>query len=103
MHPYNRGYNPTNPFGYQETPNPSPPQNHQPTNRPSGPLIYSPVPDLAGIASSIGNCVYTNFPYDESSIPVVNLSQPDSVPETQPQDVSGSSSKPAEVTQKKNG
>ncbi|MFS8034083.1 hypothetical protein Hanom_Chr17g01577041 [Helianthus anomalus] len=84
MHPYSRGYEPSNPFGYQKTSNPSPPQNHQPTNR--GPLIYSSVPDLAGIASFIGNCVYMNFPYDELSILVVNISQPDFVPEIQPQD-----------------
>ncbi|MFS8002264.1 hypothetical protein Hanom_Chr13g01200061 [Helianthus anomalus] len=104
MHPFNRGYDPTNPFGYQEPPNPSPPQNCQPANRPSDPFIYSPLPDLAAAASYIGNRVYTNFPYDESSIPVINLSQPDLVPETQLQDVSGSSSKPTKKQKsQKNG
>ncbi|MFS7911698.1 hypothetical protein Hanom_Chr02g00121121 [Helianthus anomalus] len=95
MHSFNCGYDSTNPFGYQETPNSSPPQNRQPTNRPSSPFIYSSLPDLVAAVSYIGNRVCTNFPYGESSIPVINLSQPDSVPETQPQDVSGSSSKPA--------
>ncbi|MFS7924175.1 hypothetical protein Hanom_Chr03g00269551 [Helianthus anomalus] len=95
MYPFNRNNDPTNPFRYQESPNPSPPQNRQPTNRghPQG-LVYSPCPDLAGFASYIGYRVFTNFPYDDSSIPV-NISQPDSVPETQPQDVGGSSSKSA--------
>ncbi|MFS7949197.1 hypothetical protein Hanom_Chr06g00568761 [Helianthus anomalus] len=84
MHPFNRGYDPNNPFGYQENPNPSPSQNRQPTNRGHPQvLVYSPYPELAGIASYIGNCVFMNFPYDKSSIPVVNLSQPDFVPETQ--------------------
>ncbi|MFS7994764.1 hypothetical protein Hanom_Chr12g01109891 [Helianthus anomalus] len=105
MHPFNDGYDPTNLFGYQEPSNPSPPQNRQPTNRPSASFIYSPLPDLAAAGSYIGNRVYTNFPYGESSIPVISLSQPDSVPETQTQDVSGSSSKPAKKGShnKKNG
>ncbi|MFS7900909.1 hypothetical protein Hanom_Chr00s150663g01821881 [Helianthus anomalus] len=105
MHPFNRGYESHNPFGYQEIPNPSPPQNRQPTNRghPQG-LVYSLCLELAEIASYIGNCVFTNFPYDESSIPIVNLSQPNSVPETQPQDVGGSSStRPKKEVIRKNG
>ncbi|MFS7962273.1 hypothetical protein Hanom_Chr08g00724711 [Helianthus anomalus] len=108
MHSFNRNYNPTNPFGYQENPNPSPPQNRQPTNptqipltrgHPHG-LVYSPFSGVAGFASYLGNWVFTNFPYDDSSIPD-NLSQPDSIPETQPQDVGGSSSKPAKKSHKK--
>ncbi|MFS8006209.1 hypothetical protein Hanom_Chr14g01246541 [Helianthus anomalus] len=95
---------------HQENLNPSPPQNRQPTNPTQIPLIrghphglvYSPCPDLAGFASYLGNHVFTNIPYNDSSIPV-NLSQPDSVPETQPQDVGGSSSKPAKKkSQEKN-
>ncbi|MFS7953082.1 hypothetical protein Hanom_Chr07g00614431 [Helianthus anomalus] len=72
--------------------------------RPSTRLVYSLCPDLAGFASYLGNCAFTNFPYDDSSIPV-NRSQPDSIPETQPQDVGGSSSKPAKKRshKKKNG
>ncbi|MFS7939296.1 hypothetical protein Hanom_Chr05g00450061 [Helianthus anomalus] len=120
MHPYNRGFDPNNPFGYQENPNPSLPPNrpshHQqiPITRghpqqPQQGLVYSPYPDLLGIASYIGNRVYTNFPYDDSSIPMsqqqipVTLSQPESVPETQPQDVGGSPSKRPnkEATRKK--
>ncbi|MFS7939917.1 hypothetical protein Hanom_Chr05g00457531 [Helianthus anomalus] len=102
MHPFNRNLDPTNSFGYRESPNPSPPQNRQPPNptqipltrgHPHG-LLYSRCPDLAGFASYRGNRVFTDFPYDDSSIPT-NLSQPDSVPETQPQDVGDSSSKPA--------
>ncbi|MFS8008739.1 hypothetical protein Hanom_Chr14g01276331 [Helianthus anomalus] len=105
MHPYNRGYNP---FGYQENPNTSPPPNcpphhqqipitHGHPQQPQHGKIFSPCLDLAGIALYIGNRVYTNFPYDDSSIPMsqqqipVTLSQPESVPETQPQDVGGSS------------
>ncbi|KAJ0434067.1 hypothetical protein HanIR_Chr17g0877251 [Helianthus annuus] len=101
MHPFNRSYDPNNPFGYQENPNPSTPPNptqipitHSHPQQPPHSLVYSPCPDLAGIASYLGNRVYTNFPYDDSSIPV-NLSQPDYMPETQTQDVGGSSSKPA--------
>ncbi|MFS8029183.1 hypothetical protein Hanom_Chr16g01519381 [Helianthus anomalus] len=99
MYPFNRNDDLNNPFGYQENPNPSLPPNRPPPNptqipitrghpqqQPHG-LLYSPCPDLAGIASYIGNRVYTNFPYDDSSIPV-SLSQPESVSETQPQDVS---------------
>ncbi|MFS8005505.1 hypothetical protein Hanom_Chr13g01238121 [Helianthus anomalus] len=63
-----------------------------PQQSPRG-LVYSSLcPVLAAIASYIGNRVYTNFPYDDSSIPV-SLSQPESVPETHLQDVGGSSSK----------
>ncbi|MFS7964359.1 hypothetical protein Hanom_Chr08g00749341 [Helianthus anomalus] len=85
MHPFNRGYDPNNPFGYQENPNPSPPQNRPPPNptqipltrghpqQPPHGLVYSLCPDLARITSYLENRVYTNFPYDDSSIPV-NLS-----------------------------
>ncbi|MFS8024538.1 hypothetical protein Hanom_Chr16g01464421 [Helianthus anomalus] len=99
MHPFSRSYDPNNLVEYQENLNPSTPPNPTqiplPPSHPQQPphsLVYSPCLDLAGITSYLGNRVYTNFPYDDSSIPV-NLFQPDSVPETQPQD-GGSSSKP---------
>ncbi|MFS8008258.1 hypothetical protein Hanom_Chr14g01270551 [Helianthus anomalus] len=100
MHPFNRSYDPNNPFGYQENMNPNPLP--KPTQIPlTRGLLYSPCPDLAGTTSYLENRVYTNFPYDDSSIPgtasylenrvytnfpyddssiPVNLSQPDFVP-----------------------
>ncbi|MFS7924313.1 hypothetical protein Hanom_Chr03g00271131 [Helianthus anomalus] len=108
MHPYNRDYDANNPFGYQENPNPSPPPNRPPHHQqipithghpqqPQDGIVYSPCPNLARITSHIGDRLYTNFPYDDSPIPMsqqqipITLFQPESVPKTQPQDVGGSS------------
>ncbi|KAJ0694013.1 hypothetical protein HanPI659440_Chr15g0603961 [Helianthus annuus] len=102
MHPHNRGYDPNNPWAFQE--NPSPPPN-RPMPRPF--LIHSSMPDMAGYASSLGNRLYTNFPHTDDSIsspipqtPInlsptsINLSQNETVPETQPPNDGPSASKP---------
>ena len=49
MNPHNRGFDPNNPWAYQETPSP-------PSNRPIAPfLIHSTMSDMAGYASFISN------------------------------------------------
>ncbi|KAM0063346.1 putative glutathione transferase [Helianthus debilis subsp. tardiflorus] len=103
MHPYNRPFDPSNPYGFQEN-NPSPPPTH-PIARLF--FIHSPMPDIAGYASYIGNRLFTNFPNTEDSIPTpfsqspinlsptsIDLSQSESVPETQPPKEGPSASKP---------
>ncbi|KAF5775291.1 hypothetical protein HanXRQr2_Chr13g0610461 [Helianthus annuus] len=93
MHPHNRVYDPNNPYEFQEN-NPSPPLN-RPMPRPF--FIHSPMPIEASYASYLGNRLYTNFPHTEDSIPTpftqtpinlsptsIDLSQTETVPETQP-------------------
>ncbi|KAJ0535928.1 putative glutathione transferase [Helianthus annuus] len=93
MHPHNRPFDPNNPYAYQEN-NPSPPPT-RPMARPF--FIHSSMPDMAGYASYIGNRVFTNFPHTDDSIPTpftqspidlspttIDLSQNETVPETQP-------------------
>ncbi|KAJ0834991.1 hypothetical protein HanRHA438_Chr16g0750001 [Helianthus annuus] len=49
MNPHNRGFDPNNPWAFQETPSPA-------SNRPIAPfLIHSTMPDMAGYASFISN------------------------------------------------
>ncbi|KAJ0525001.1 hypothetical protein HanRHA438_Chr09g0385711 [Helianthus annuus] len=103
MYPYNRPFDPSNPYGFQEN-NPSPPPT-RPIARPF--FIHSPTPELASCASYIGNRIYTNFPQTEDSIPTpfsqspidlsptsIDLSLNESVPETQPPKEGPSASKP---------
>ncbi|KAF5776814.1 hypothetical protein HanXRQr2_Chr12g0528431 [Helianthus annuus] len=103
MHPYNRPFDPSNPYGFQEN-NPSPPPT-RPIARPF--FIHSPMPDMAGYASYIRNRLFTNFPHTDDSIPTpfsqspidlsptsIDLSQNESVPETQPPNDGPSASKP---------
>ncbi|KAF5761640.1 hypothetical protein HanXRQr2_Chr16g0767441 [Helianthus annuus] len=103
MYPYNRRFDPSNPYGFQEN-NPSPPPT-RPVARPF--FIHSSMPDMAGYASYIGNRVFTNFPHTEDSIPTrfsqspidlsptsIDLSQNESVPDTQPPKEGPSASKP---------
>ncbi|KAJ0724365.1 putative glutathione transferase [Helianthus annuus] len=103
MHPYNRPYDPNNPYGFQKN-NPSPPPT-RPIARPF--FIHSPMPDMASYASYLGNRLFTNFPHTDDSIPTpfsqspidlsptsINLSQNESVPETQPPNDGPSASKP---------
>ncbi|MFS7913127.1 hypothetical protein Hanom_Chr02g00138181 [Helianthus anomalus] len=105
MHPHNRGYDPDNPFAFQEN-NHSPPPN-RPMPHPF--LIHSPMPDMTSYASYFGNRLFTNFPHTDDSIPSpmnlsqtpinlsptsINLSQTETVPETQPPNDGPSASKP---------
>ncbi|KAJ0713682.1 hypothetical protein HanPI659440_Chr13g0481231 [Helianthus annuus] len=103
MYPYNRPFDQSNPYGFQEN-NPSPPPT-RPIARPF--FIHSPTPELASYASYIGNRIYTNFPQTEDSIPTpfsqspidlsptsFDLSLNESVPETQPPKKGPSASKP---------
>ncbi|KAJ0788852.1 putative glutathione transferase [Helianthus annuus] len=103
MHPYNRPFDPNNPYGFQEN-NPSPPPT-RPLARPF--FIHSPTPKLASYASYIENRLYTNFPQTEDSRPTpfsqspidlsptsIDLSLNESVPETQPPKEGPSASKP---------
>ncbi|KAJ0616080.1 hypothetical protein HanIR_Chr02g0086551 [Helianthus annuus] len=95
MNPHNRGFDPNNPWAFQENPS-------LPPNRPMSRqfLIDSTMPDVAGYASYISNRVYTNFPHTDDSIPSpfsptsINLSQTKTVPETQPPIDGPSASKP---------
>ncbi|KAJ0661681.1 hypothetical protein HanOQP8_Chr14g0551181 [Helianthus annuus] len=93
MHPHNRPFDPNNPYGFQEN-NPSPPPN-RPMPRPF--FIHSSMPQEASYASYIGNRVFTNFPHTDDSISTpftqtainlsptsIDLSQNETVPETQP-------------------
>ncbi|KAF5777308.1 hypothetical protein HanXRQr2_Chr12g0534141 [Helianthus annuus] len=93
MHPHNRPFDPNNPYAFQEN-NPSPPPN-RPMPRPF--FIHSSMPQEASYASYIGNRVFTNFPHTDDSIPTpftqtainlsptsIDLSQNETVPETQP-------------------
>ncbi|KAF5755170.1 hypothetical protein HanXRQr2_Chr17g0799621 [Helianthus annuus] len=68
MHPYNRVFDPSNPYGFQEN-NPSPP----PTRPIARPFSQSPI-DLSPTS--------------------IDLSQNESVPETQPPKEGPSASKP---------
>ncbi|KAJ0765861.1 hypothetical protein HanPI659440_Chr08g0308651 [Helianthus annuus] len=102
MHPHYRGYDPNNPWAFQENPSPPP-------NRPMPPpfLIHSTIADVAGYASYLSNRVYTNFPHTDDSIPTpfsqtpinlsptsINLSQTETFPETPPPNDGPSASKP---------
>ncbi|KAJ0511308.1 hypothetical protein HanRHA438_Chr11g0524261 [Helianthus annuus] len=103
MHPYNRPYDPNNPYAFQDN-NPSPPPN-RPMPRPF--FIHSSMPVEASYASYIRNCVFTNFPHTDDLIPTlftqspinlsptsIDLSQTETVPETQPPNYAPSVSKP---------
>ncbi|XP_035837210.1 uncharacterized protein LOC110893181 [Helianthus annuus] len=70
-------------------------------------LIHSSMPQEASYASYLGNCLFTNFPHTEDSIPTpftqtpinlsptsIDLSQNETVPETQPPNDGPSASKP---------
>ncbi|KAJ0735787.1 hypothetical protein HanPI659440_Chr11g0436301 [Helianthus annuus] len=70
-------------------------------------LIHSAMPDVAGYASYLSNHLYTNFPHTDDSIPSpipqtpinlsptsINLSQIETVPETQPPNDGPSACKP---------
>ncbi|KAJ0510693.1 hypothetical protein HanIR_Chr11g0543671 [Helianthus annuus] len=49
MNPHNRGFDPNNPWAFQETPSPA-------SNRPIAPfLMHSTMPDMTGYASFISN------------------------------------------------
>ncbi|KAM0067732.1 hypothetical protein Hdeb2414_s0002g00064751 [Helianthus debilis subsp. tardiflorus] len=103
MHPYNRPFHPSNPYGFQEN-NPIPPS-ICPIARPF--FVHSPMPDMAVYASYIGNRLFTNFPHTDDSIPTpfsqspidlsptsIDFSQNEFVPETQPPNDGPSASKP---------
>ncbi|MFS7969436.1 hypothetical protein Hanom_Chr09g00809161 [Helianthus anomalus] len=107
MHPYNRPFDPNNPYAFQEN-NLSPPLT-RPMPRPF--FIHSSMPVEASYASYIGNRVFnrvfTNFPHTDDSIPTpftqspidlsptsIDLSQTETVPETQPPNDTPSASKP---------
>ena len=101
MNPYNRGFDPNNPYAY--VPNPNTPPVRPIPNRPP---IPSPCPDYAGYAGFISGQIYPNFPFNDSLV----LSQPPSqlpltqtVPETQPQNVAGSSSGKTPLQEKVTG
>ncbi|KAJ0475691.1 hypothetical protein HanRHA438_Chr13g0582671 [Helianthus annuus] len=103
MHPHNHAYDSSNPFAFQEN-NPSPPPNRL---MPRPYFIHSSMPVEASYASYIGNRVFTNFPLTDDSIPTpftqspinlsptsIDLSQNETVPETQPPNDGPSASKP---------
>ncbi|KAM0041372.1 hypothetical protein Hdeb2414_s0011g00365601 [Helianthus debilis subsp. tardiflorus] len=103
MHPYNRPFDSTNPYAFQEN-NPSPPPN-RPIARPF--FIHSSMPHEASYASLLENRLFTNFPHSDDSIPTpftqspinlsptsIDLSQNETVPETQPPNDGPSASKP---------
>ncbi|KAJ0566505.1 hypothetical protein HanIR_Chr06g0274481 [Helianthus annuus] len=103
MHPYNRAYDPNNPYAFQEN-NLSPPPN-RPIPCPFS--IHSSMPVEASYASYTENRLYTNFPHTDDSIPTpftqspinlsptsIDLSQTETVLETQPPNDAPSVSKP---------
>ncbi|KAM0010705.1 putative glutathione transferase [Helianthus debilis subsp. tardiflorus] len=103
MHPYNRPFDPNNPYAFQEN-NPSPPPTRP---MPRSFFIHFSMPVEASYASYIGNRVFTNFPHTDDSIPTpftqspidlsptsIDLSQTETVPETQPPNDAPSASKP---------
>ncbi|KAF5785570.1 hypothetical protein HanXRQr2_Chr10g0430151 [Helianthus annuus] len=110
MHRYNCPFDPNNPYTFQEN-NPSPPPT-RPMARPF--FIHSSMPIEASYASYIGNRVFTNFPHTDDSIPTpftqspidlsptsIDLSQNETVPETQLPNDGPSASKPIKKRSRK--